>query len=451
MFSHLDEAIPVVVIYNYLETFLDYLQRAEDEDLIRERRCKGDRALLWLTARKLVFVMAPIPHAAHLRQYGEYSHTQYMVPAAPSPWLCLDILRETRLLTQLIEYAGPRRAVQLIPYATTPEFLQLAATLRDEHGIEVILPESLTAECLWLVDYIDSKSGFRALAAQCLPNSSQLLPEGIICRNISQAAEVAHWFGRRGKSCIVKPDRGGSGIGLTILRREGCLLEKDVLNRLQNNPFLRGDLILVEEFIEAFAHLSPSLELFVPPLGREEPQITYLSNQLFTANGFDGVLISKELMEMPWYPTLARNGMIIATQLQAMGYVGHFDIDTVVNDEGRIFLLEANARRTGGTHVHEFACLHFGANYLDEVVLLSHNKTSSGSITAFDELIEVIDDLLYPIRSKRRGVVIAHSSELPKHKWGYIIVSSTTADALEIQRELQQRLHATETPENGMF
>ena len=66
-----------------------------------------------------------------------------------------------------------------------------------------------------------------------------------------------------------------------------------------------------------------------------------------------------------------------------MGYVGHFDLDTVVNDEGRVYLLEINPRRTGGTHVHEFADHVFGADYLDKVALLSNDTLSSGSITEF--------------------------------------------------------------------
>ena len=91
-----------------------------------------------------------------------------------------------------------------------------------------------------------------------------------------------------------------------------------------------------------------------------EPQITYVSDQLFQGFGdFCGVLVSRELLDTPWYPPLAESGMIIARRLQQMGYVGHFDLDTVVNDEGRVYLLEINPRRTGGTHVHEFAALRF--------------------------------------------------------------------------------------------
>ncbi len=73
--------------------------------------------------------------------------------------------------------------------------------------------------------------------------------------------------------------------------------------------------------------------------------------------------------------------MIFAHRLQAMGYVGHFDLDTVVNDDGRVYLLEINPRRTGGTHVHEFAEHVFGADYLDKVTLLSNDTLSSGGIT----------------------------------------------------------------------
>ncbi len=443
MQPHLDREIPVVVISNITEAFFEFPSRAEDaterERLIHHAQCQGERSLLWLGDPKLVFVTFPVPHTGYLHQRLGYRGTGFAAPAEPSPFLSLDILREPALVTRLLEYAGEQRTVQLIPYATTRQFLQLVETLRTDYKLNILLPESPTPECLWLRDYIDTKAGFRALASRWLPNSAKLLPEGIVCQDAQQAAAVAYWFGHNGRPCIIKPDNGMGGLGHQILHPGDFSSPEDILHQLQANPFLHDDLIAVEEFIHSPTSLSPSLELFVPPLGAGRPEITYLCNQLFMGLG-NSFLLSRELLDTKWYPVLAESGLLIATRLQEMGYVGHFDIDTIVDDEERVFLLEVNSRRTAGTHIHEFARFLFGPDYLDDIVLLGHGAMESGSITRPDELLELIDDLLYPIQQEQRGVVVTVTSTLSIGDFGCIIVAPSTEEALTLQQTLMERI-----------
>jgi hypothetical protein len=307
----------------------------------------------------------------------------------------------------------------------------------------VLLPETPASETVWLRDYVDTKSGFRALAARWLPNATQVLPEGAICRDPQTAAEAAFWFHRQGRTCLVKADTGESGLGHLIVPATPALTFPGLLKQLLSNSFLRDDLIVVEEYIEATTHLSPSLELFVPPLGQGEPHITYLSQQLFRGFGhFSGVLVSREQLTQPWYPVLAESGLVIGRQLQVLGYVGHFDLDAVVDDAQRVWLLEVNSRRTGGTYVHEFATHTFGPDYLQTITLLSHAKLPSGRVTTVDELLAALGDLLYPMGDKRRGVVVAVTSALAAHEFGCILVADSPTDALTLQEAVLQRIRA---------
>src|SRR5260221_10194749 len=125
MASTTHTTVPTVVIYNNLETFYQFLNRAEDKAIIENRLYRGDRALLWMGSTKLVFVTAHVQHLSYLTTLG-YTNTICLVPEQPSPWLSLDILREASLIMQLVAYAGSEGIVQLVPYATTPQFLQLA-------------------------------------------------------------------------------------------------------------------------------------------------------------------------------------------------------------------------------------------------------------------------------------------------------------------------------------
>ena len=176
MSTYIDHTIPVVVVCNISETFYEFLSRGADaERHIRGEQYRGDRAIVWAGDPKLVFTSLPIPHAEHLYRQAGYAGTEYRAPKRPTSWLSLDILREPALLQRLIDYAGERRTVQLIPYAATDEFLQLVEALQAEHGLTVLLPESPTRDGLWMRDYIDSKISFRILASRWLPDAELFL------------------------------------------------------------------------------------------------------------------------------------------------------------------------------------------------------------------------------------------------------------------------------------
>lgn len=447
MLPYLRDGVPLAFLYNNIESFFNFLSRSEMAGLRRGRYqptrqySKGDRGLLSLGDPKLVFASARVPHAGYLSDL-HFPQTSYIYPANPSPWLCLDILQEPPLLDRLVDYAGPGRTVQLVAYATTLQFLQLVEKLRSDYGLTVLLPESPLPGSEWVRDYIDTKSGFRTLAARWLPGAETLMPEGIVCRTMLQAAEAGRWFCANGRACVIKTDGGESGIGQHIFRPGAGSTFESILSQIQADPYLYNDLIIVEEYINSTNHLSPSLEVYVPPAGSGEPRVTYLSNQLFLGDSdFYGLLISREQTQSDWYPVLAESGLTIAHHLQSMGYAGHFDIDTVVDDRERIYLLELNSRRTAGTHVHEFAYHFFGPDYLDKVVLLSINKMKTGGISRFEDLKAALSDLLFPVGGAQTGIIFAVTSILAANEFGCIVVGASTAEVLAQHQQLQQRLH----------
>jgi hypothetical protein len=122
-----------------------------------------------------------------------------------------------------------------------------------------------------------------------------------------------------------------------------------------------------------------------------------------------------------------------------MGYAGHFDLDAITGDSGSIYLLEVNARRTGGTHVHEFARHVFGDGYLDRVALLSNDAIPCPGIASLDALVGAIGDLEYPVADEARGVVIMGTSALEVGEFGAIVVGRDSADVLALQQVLAAR------------
>ena len=444
MHPYLEQDIPLVAVCNISETFYKFLSREANPDqraqLIHGEQYRGDRALVWLGASKLSFISFPVDHGEWLcRQFG-YGDTQWGTPRDPSAWLCRDIVEDPALLKMIVDHAGPNQTIQLIPYATTPEFYHLIEVLRTEYGLTVLTPETPDENALWLRDYLDTKSGFRTLASRWLPDADRLLPEGYICPTWEAAADVASWFCAQDRSCVLKADIGENGFG-NIIQTEANLTCNQVVEIIRDNPLLHGDSITVEEYIPSARSLSPSLEMFVPSPEWGEPYVTYLSKQLMVGFGdFYGVLVSSELNAASWARPLCEAGRRIAHEMQQLGYVGHFDLDAIVDDSDMVYLVEINTRRTGGTHVHEFGWHVFGPDYLDRVSLLSNDAISSGRIARFDDLVTVTADLLYPINDQERGIVITGTSALSAGEFGAIVVGQSTADIQDLIEQLTGRI-----------
>jgi hypothetical protein len=446
--AHRDEGrgesvAPTVLVYNIAEPFLGFLQRAGDEAvaarLVASESYRGDRGLVSLGSSKLVIASHPIPHAEWLAPLLGYHETQWAAPAAPTGSLCRDIRGSEALIQRLVEHAGPERILRLVPYASTPEWYELVAHLR-ERGLELQLPESPAPHARWVRDAIDSKSGWKALALRWVSDRKAILP-GWSCPGIEAAYAVVQWFAARGQTCIVRCDDGENALGNVVIAPADATAADRVLAQA---PFLRGAPVVVEEFVHAPARLFPSVELFVPPAGEGPPRFTYCCNQVFTDDGTLGTLVvDRTHARAPWYARLLGHGEEIAAGLQAWGYVGHFDLDAIVDAEENVRLLEVNARRTAGTHLHELAVHLFGPGYGDEVSVLGVDglRTSTRSV---EELRQALDGLIYPmhgtmqgpmqgpIHGQRMGVIPTVTSALAIGEVGLAVIAPDRVEAFAL-------------------
>lgn len=441
--KHLLSNVPIVVIVNTLEGYGKFLSKEEHIDVFSKWCHHGERALYWLGASKLVLASAPLTGIEGICRGWGYENTRVLSPLHPTFQISLDILGDPKIIEELVEFSGENKQLQIIAFTTTPELYQLAESLRSQYGLTIFLPESPLPENLWLRDYADTKSGFRWLAAQWL-TTNELIPFGVVNSNITQAADVVAHFSVNKRSCIIKADQSVSSMGSIVFPNDEIKPVKDILVLLESNPFMRDDLIIAEEFIPATTQLSPSVEIFVPPSGDGMPEITYVSNQIFgTCGDFDGVLISRHLLKESWYKTLAESGLCFAQKLQEMGYVGHFDLDAVVDDNNRLYLMETNTRRTGGTHVHELALFLIGEQYLEKVALLSNNHIPCKGIDNPETLITLLEDLFYPIDSEQRGIVIVSIATLATFSaFGCVFIAPDVKGTLALKQLVNERLQS---------
>ncbi|MCB2179522.1 hypothetical protein KQH54_00200 [bacterium] len=424
---------PLVIVHNYLETFRTFLLRTGDERILMSRRFNGDQALFWMEGDKLLISSAPVENAGTLMSRWGYPQVKNLSPTEPSAQLSLDILHQPELREAIRSHAGEGKHLTLISYSATSELYQLVRVLENEDGLKVDLPEIPLPENLWVKQYIDTKVGFRSLVTGWLGENA--LPRGYITDQPEMVQQMVADFARQGSGAIVKANQGGSGVGNLFLPLENHRAGEDPVS-LRENIFLQQDVFVVEEWIQSREMVSPSLEFYVPPIGAGTPKITYLCNQHFLPSGqFAGVIVGKEIYQAPWYPAFRENGLAIASNLQAMGYVGHFDLDAIVSDEGRLYLVEVNARRTGGTYVHEFLTRKYGQDYADQVTMLSQNALPT-RFTSLDALEEAIGALLYPLDGQEKGVIVMLTSNLPRGKFGYLILGDSVTEVTALRQKL---------------
>jgi hypothetical protein len=274
------------------------------------------------------------------------------------------------------------------------------------------------------------------------------LPRGFLCRNCQEAAEAVCWFLNRDTKCLVKANLGAGGEGLSRFdpdsRNQSNLA--DVLTILQANPFLDNDLLIVEELIAMeplVAGGSPSVDLYVPPLGQGKPRVLCLSGQMLAVDGqFLGVKIHRDILSDSMTRAIRQDSLCIAHEVARLGYVGPFDIDLVAGKDGDLYAVEMNMRRTGGSHAHDAASHLFGSDYVKRVAVLAASKSVAGEyLLLFDVLYELVSDLLYPTDGLS-GLVFTNVSLLNHGAFGYIIFAPSVRQVDAIYEKVSGRIES---------
>src|SRR6185436_14884534 len=87
-----------------------------------------------------------------------------------------------------------------------------------------------------------------------------------------------------------------------------------------------------------------------------------------------------------------------------------------------------------------FAALTFGKDYLNKVSLLCNNAVKCNGINNLENLVESLDDLLFPISGADRGVVITVTSSLSESEFGCIFIAPNEQELLTLKQEMLSHL-----------
>lgn len=447
----------VVYISNVSEDVWPFIQAISDDGQrsfeIAENANLADMHLLANADQSDLIFISPRPLQSDFVEYYKKTFSvrklEVLSPVHHSGEVCRDIMADKQLMNHLVERASYVKKLTLISYSTSWQFLELVAQLR-QLGITVYTPESPEEEDAWAVNFFGSKSGIRQLAQKGLVEESDLLiADGLICVSIVDAAKIAAKKYVKEHGVVLKTNKGHSGAGVLIFREgelpdEYSACEREIYRILKQDAYWDQFPIIIEDLINvnyAVGGGFPNVEFKIAKSGRIE-FLYYCGLRVSKDGVFGGVEINDDVMNDRLMARIMDLGFFVGEQYAANGYRGYYDVDLVAAKNGKLYISESNARRTGGTHVYQAAMKLIGKEFLTQSYILSSNNWPLPTVScelSFTQVLKKTSSVLFD-KKTQSGVVLASANLLKQQQLAYMVFAPNEKQALEIEAELQRLL-----------
>lgn len=410
----------------------------------------SNRALLYGGDNKVIITSSPIytPHVNHIIRLMGWKKVFNISPTKASPSISADCVTDQILKTELIQIIKKNPGVAVIPYRSTPQFQKLIHLLRSKK-LKFETPETIPEEKQFILNYFNTKRGFRHLWHLSYADNPPhvQIPEGFITQNKKEVIDAAWWFKQEGESFVIKYNSGVQGIGIELIdhktlstnKKEFTAQVKDLLkDSMWNEP-----IIIIEKAIpanERGVSISPSVEIYINPKGKVSE--SYVSDQILAEDKrtFRGIYIYPELMTDSSIKKTFYSGIKFGKQLAQYGYRGVFDMDLMRSKNNEIYVVEANLRRTGGTHLHELCLALLGKRYghtyhslIEDIYL---NKKHG---LTYEKCYSLFINNLYT-HKKHSGIIFANPDMLKVNILVIVLIAKTKRQIQQLRAKVDDKL-----------
>ena len=379
----------------------------------------ADTALFWGSDDKLVITPAPLEPAfvEDACQALGYRNVSVASPESPDASLCEAIASDPTLYEHLVRIIKSSGGVELLCWGATPQLYALVERLRSDAG-PVSTPDVPPQADAWLVEYLDSKAGFRDFITRSVDASRTVrLAPGTTCACTDTAVGRILTSLQAGVGVVTKPSGGVAGNG--VQQFEGSRLadgtrvrrEMEVAARL--NPIISAGPLVVEELIRAPAGCRsawPSIFGMVEADGSFRD--ANVSEQLIrSGTRYFGSILEGSGYE-GWVPDGLRAMAESVSLLAAgVGYRGALGIDTMVGADNGLYCLEINARRTSSSFIYDIIDHLRGRSIACSGTVLSLPAIglSTNQALTFGDLKTAIRDRGSVVRGGGRGILVTSS------------------------------------------
>ncbi len=248
----------------------------------------------------------------------------------------------------LVATARDAGGMMIHPYMGIEDVWELAAMLSvDSHApVHVLAPPPPVT---WIAN---DKASFDELVARVLGRES--LVETRIARDAAGIAANLRAVAERHQRVGLKRTRCASAMGNAVFASGDVVSERDAAHSVEE--FLRrtewpeGEEVLAVAWLET--DLSPSTQLWIPPVGRGDPRLDGIYEQIL--EGQEKVFVGSRPSTLPntVNQELGACALMVGAALQELGYVGRCSFDHLVtgdvHGDFQVVFTECNGR-WGGT------------------------------------------------------------------------------------------------------
>ena len=349
-----------------------------------------------------------------------------------------SIINDQSLMDEIVKTIRENPGITIHAHAATPQMFKLTSYLRNLN-LKFETPELPQETSFWTTSFFDSKSGFRQIS-NYMGSDFPKMPIGGICYRKEDIIGWASYLIKNKKGCVMKSDHGQGGLGLKILKTEdfqGKNIDGELSAMIENEAFWLRDTVVVEEFVEPDKNIcggAPNVEAKID--GQVEP--LYVCSMRVSDKGiFQGIELGKEAVPNDIDRILKKSAAEFGKLLKDFGYRGFYEIDFVSDKDRNIFPIEANLRRTGGTHSYEFGKYLLGNDFLNKFYMIVNNfvKVEGCKGKTYREIKEIAQTLFYPVLGKQEGVVVTITNLLIQGFIGYIVIAESKNRAIELEKD----------------
>jgi len=435
------QRIKNIFIANIAEAFADLLEQtvlnnSDQQDRFQQEIDLSQRAQFWGGNDKIIITPEPIPNTL-LKNNSEcigYKNITNLWPKNNGVQLCKSIMDDTTLIKNLIKIIRENPYTKISSYSFTDNYANLLRLLKSKVVRWRATNVPHAANPANLVKTIDSKSGFREIIADLFPVKNLRLPRGFICESEKDVLKAIFEFLGEGRGFVIKVHNGESGWGVKIVDDDTAqdlnqTMMREWLSRLfGSDPVWKFAPYVVEEFISVDSTIAGGFPSGEGHITNQGFIFDYECGQEVTKEGsFKGVVISSSIL-----PSFASKNIKIAMEMigkkfHTNGYRGIFDIDFAAGVDGNLYILESNARMTGGTHVYDIMS-YLGLNGNNTYVLSNDSFCYDAPVQKPDKILALLSNIIYPINHQKRGLILSFIS-MSRPVIGIIVVGENREDA----------------------
>jgi hypothetical protein len=330
--------------------------------------------------------------------------------------------------TRLVEVARDAGGMTVHPYMGIEDVWELAAMLSvdSRSPVRVISPPPPVT---WIAN---DKALFDELVARVLGRDA--LVETRISRDAAGIETDLRMMAQRHNRVGLKRTRCASAMGNAVFASHDVHSERDAAGMVQE--FLRrtrwpdGEEVLTVAWLDT--DLSPSTQLWVPPLGAGDVRLDGIYEQIL--KGEEKVFVGSRPSTLPdaVNQELATGALMVATALQELGYVGRCSFDHLVtgdpNGNFQTVFTECNGRWGGtSTPMSLLDRLLHGPRPAYRAQDVVFPKLIGAS---FQDLLELVGDLSFDAESGRGRFIFYNLGPMHGHgKLDVISIGIDQADA----------------------